>query len=67
MWAVPRMAELAWALLTAGETFHVRRTLQRLEREELTIGQAVELLGGRSGRTFEGGHGSSPTSTHARS
>ena len=43
-WTVAEMHELARAIVAAGDSFWVRRVLQRLERGELTISDATRAL-----------------------
>jgi hypothetical protein len=43
-WTVAEMHELARAIAMAGDSFKVRRMLQRLERGEVTIPFATESL-----------------------
>jgi hypothetical protein len=67
-WNIMQIHALSRASVNAGDTFHARRTLQRLERGEITIAEATDRIAhGRIGRTFDGGQGSSATSTQARS
>src|SRR5262245_24280198 len=43
-WTAAECIELARAITAAGDTFYMRRVWQRLERGEVTIGQAARLL-----------------------
>jgi hypothetical protein len=43
-WTVAEMHELARAIVAAGDSFYVRRVLQRLERGELKLCDALRAL-----------------------
>lgn len=44
VWSARQTRELACAVIVAGDTFHVRRVLQRLERGELDVAAATHSI-----------------------
>jgi hypothetical protein len=44
MWTRAEINGLAKAMIAAGDTFATRRVLQRLDRGELDVAQAIEKL-----------------------
>ena len=60
-WTVEQMHELACAIVAAGDTFYVRRLLQRLERGEVDMSRVLREL-----RTTPNREASPPRSVPAR-